>query len=94
MFPTAALVWTRYADLELVAGNRDGVRSAFSRCLLTNRSSELWSTYTRFIKSEADDSAEGVKKLADVYAYTIDNIGNDIHAGPIWQVRRRWQALG
>lgn len=87
MFPTAAAVWKRYVDLEVEAGNHDGVRSIFGRCLLPNRCSELWSAYTRFVKSNTAATAAGIQEVAAVYAFAADNIGNDINSGPIWQAR-------
>ena len=85
-FPTAAPVWTRYANAELEAGNAAGVRSVFSRCLVSNLTVELWSRYLAYVKgNSADASAASTAELKGAYDFTLEAIGQDINAGPLWQ---------
>ncbi|CAL8466443.1 g5979 [Coccomyxa elongata] len=86
VFPTAAVYWQKYADIEIRAGNESGAKSVFSRCLLTCLSVELWRTYLRFIKQINEARGpEGMEEVRKAYEFTLEKIGSDIGAGPLWQ---------
>lgn len=86
VFPTAASYWTRYAELEMSANNQGKVKSIFSRCLLNCPSVELWAAYLKFIKKVNESKGpDGLLEVKKAYEFTLDCIGQDVHAGTLWQ---------
>lgn len=84
-FPTASAFWKQYADCEISAGNMDQARDIFSRCLLLCLDTNLWRSYLKFMKlSNAEHSAESIHELKVAFEFLLDNIGDDINAGPLW----------
>ncbi|WIA36938.1 hypothetical protein OEZ86_008179 [Tetradesmus obliquus] len=85
-FPTAVGIWTRYVEAEMAAGNAEGVKAVFGRCLMQCPSVDLWFMYLKFIKkSNEPRGAEGILETRQAYDFTLDTIGQDIHSGPLWQ---------
>ncbi|KAK9838494.1 hypothetical protein WJX81_002771 [Elliptochloris bilobata] len=85
-FPTAAIYWQQYAEVELAAGNTEAVKTIFGRCLLHNLHVDLWRLYLRFIKQvNGARGGEGVVEVRWAYEYTLDRVGTDIGASPLWQ---------
>lgn len=84
-FPTASIYWKQYADCEIAAGNMDQARDIFSRCLLLCLDTNLWRSYLKFMKlSNTENSAESAQELRVAFEFLLDNIGDDINAGPLW----------
>ena len=88
--PTASRVWRAYAEAEIAGapdGSRDdeAVKSIFSRCLLACPSAELWRSYTRYmVKTNDPTTEEGVQTIKAAFEYTMDAVGEDVDAGPLW----------
>ena len=88
--PTASRVWRAYAEAEIAGapnGDRDdeAVKSIFSRCLLACPSAELWRSYTRYmVKTNDPTTEEGVQTIKAAFEYTVDAVGEDVDAGPLW----------
>lgn len=86
LFPTAAPVWVRYAELELGCDNINSVKQIFGRCLLNCPSVDLWRVYLKFItKVNEKKGPEGLFEVKKAYEFTVDCLGHDINAGLLWQ---------
>lgn len=84
-FPSAAALWTRYAELELSINNHANVKSIFSRCLLSCPHADLWLLYLKFIKKANEGKGvDGMAEVRKAYEFTLDCIGNDIASGSMW----------
>ena len=83
-------MWRAYAEAEIAGapdGSRDdeAVKSIFSRCLLACPSAELWRSYTRYmVKTNDPTTEEGVQTIKAAFEYTMDAVGEDVDAGPLW----------
>ncbi|GIL69991.1 hypothetical protein Vretimale_19718 [Volvox reticuliferus] len=85
-FPTKADVWCKYSELELAAGNLDGLRDIFKRCLMSVPSLELWALYMKLIRrTNKGKGADGVVEIRNALHFTLERVGQDINSGPFWQ---------
>eukprot|EP00873_Tetraselmis_striata_P025377 jgi/Tetstr1/445641/TSEL_003446.t1 len=88
VFPTAAQYWKLYAEAELADNNIAGAKAVFGRCLKGHCPSvDLWRCYLQFIKKMNDGrggSGDAVQ-VQKAFEYTLNQIGNDLAAGVIWQ---------
>jgi len=89
--PTASRVWRTYAEAEIAGdastGARDDehIKALFSRCLLVCPSAALWRSYTKYMRKANDAStAVGAQAIKAAYEYTVERVGEDIEAGPLW----------
>ena len=84
--PLQAVYWREYAELEIRGGgDPDRVKAVFSRCLLTCLSVDLWRTYLNFIERlNKARGPEGLPEIRQAYEYTLDRLGQDLHAGALW----------
>jgi cleavage stimulation factor subunit 3 len=86
-FPTAFSYWRDYCEWSIDNSVDPAVvKSLFSRCLLGCLNAQLYVSYVRFVR-RLNQSA-GVSGLAEVrqaFEFALDNIGNDIEAGTLWQ---------
>jgi cleavage stimulation factor subunit 3 len=89
--PTSSETWRAYAESEIEGDSRtgerddDAVKSVFSRCLLLCPSAKLWRAYTRYMVAANDPTdAAGVAAIKAAFEYTVDAVGEDIDAGPLW----------
>lgn len=82
VFPTAPLLWNRYAELELATNNLDNLRNIFARCLLACPFPDLWHTYIKFVKKSNEmKGVDGLPEIQQAYEFTLDKIGQDLNAG-------------
>ena len=85
-FPRSALHWRGYCEFEMVRGTPAAVKVLFGKCLLSCRNVELWRVYLRFILGGNDvGKPQGVAAVRQAYEFTLDHVGEDINAGPVWQ---------
>ena len=89
--PTSSETWRAYAECEIEGDSRtgerddDAVKSVFSRCLLACPSAKLWRAYTRYMVASNDPTdAAGVAAIKAAFEYTVDAVGEDLDAGPLW----------
>ena len=53
--------------------------------LLACPSAELWRSYTRYmVKTNDPTTEEGVQTIKAAFEYTMDAVGEDVDAGPLW----------
>ena len=89
--PTSSETWRAYAECEIEGDSRtgerddDAVKSVFSRCLLACPSAKLWRAYTRYMVAANDPTdGAGVAAIKAAFEYTVDAVGEDVDAGPLW----------
>jgi hypothetical protein len=66
-------VWHKYIQSEMNLGDQAMVKQAFSRCLLSCPSIDLWTLYLTFVKKSNDSrGVEGLAEVRSAYEFTLD----------------------
>lgn len=85
VFPSSSIAWRGFIELEMSAGNDDAVKQMFGQCLFKCKNLELWRTYIRYVKKVNDATTpQGLNEIKQTYEFTLDQLGTDIAAGPLW----------
>lgn len=86
VYPTAGKYWRMYAEHEMRAKRFDRVEKIFMRCLLSCLNVELWKCYLDYIRTIKDEraSVEERDEIQRAYEFTLEHVGLDIGASPIW----------
>lgn len=83
-FPTAAHCWKEYCDLQIeLQADPEIIKGIFGRCLLSCLHVPLWSSYLSFVI--ALHKQAGLEEARQAYEFTLEQIGDDVDAGLIWQ---------
>ena len=80
-FPSAAICWYQWLEIEMRAGDAQMVETIFERCLTTVHHIELWKLYLQYLKLEKRCSS---KELEQAYKMVLIAVGADVDAGPQW----------
>lgn len=67
-------------------GGDNAAKAIFSRCLLRCPVADLWRAYLKLVRRvDERKGAVGLPELRQAYEFTLDRLGQDALAGPVWE---------